>query len=119
MEQTIRTAVARRGASAGDAVPVGDGQVGQGHAGVAGQVDRLVQARQAPHRAAVVEDAGGLPGDARLGEDRLDDLAHLAVIDDRIRLVVYPQRGAGVRAGDALPAIDGFEDGLASRGDAA
>ena len=96
-------------ARGGAVVPVGDGQVRQRGAVVAGQGDGLIEQGQAPDGTAAVQDARGFPFDVRLGEDRLDDLAHLAVVDDGVAVAVDRQNGSGVGAGDRLPARDGLQ----------
>ena len=95
-------------AGGGAVVPVGDGQVRQRRAVIARQGDRLIEQGQAPHGPAAVQDARGFPSDVGLGQDRLDDLAHLPVVDDGVGVLVQRQDGSGVGAGDGLPARDGL-----------
>jgi hypothetical protein len=89
-------------------VPVGDGQIRQGRAGIAREGDRLIQQGQAPDGPSAVQHACGFPLDVGLGEDGFDDLAHLAVVDDGVGVLVEGQDGSGVGTGDGLPALDGL-----------
>ena len=95
-------------AGGGAVVPVGDGQVRQRRAVIARQGDGLIEQGQAPDGPAAVQDARGFPFDVGLGQDRLDDLAHLPVVDDGVGVLVQGQDGSGVGAGDGLPARDGL-----------
>jgi hypothetical protein len=93
-------------AGGGAVVPVGDGQVRQRRAVIPWQGDGFVEQGQAPDGPAAVEYSGGLPTDVGLGQDRLDDLAHLPVADHGVGVAVDGQDRAGVGAADGLPAFD-------------
>jgi hypothetical protein len=68
-------------------------------------LDGFVEQGQAPHGPAAVEDGGGFPLDVRLGEDRLDDLAHLAMPDEGVAVLVDRQHCSGVGVADGFPAL--------------